>query len=545
MDKKQWKEGILASWNQRQEAFYSDSEIEIEPLYDFDDLSPNAKEDIGYPGVFPYTRGIYPTMYRGRLWTMRQYSGYSTPEETNRRFKYLLAQGQTGLSVAFDLPTQIGYDSDHIMSSGEVGKVGVSINTLEDMDRLFEGIDLSQISVSMTINATAILLLAFLIALAKRRNIDPKRLRGTIQNDILKEYIARGTYRFPPRPSLRIITDIFAYAKDQLPHFNTISISGYHIREAGATAVEEVAFTLANGIAYVEAALEADLKVDEFAPRLSFFFASYNHFFEEIAKFRAARRMWAKIMKHRFHATNPKAMMLRFHTQTAGSALTATEPENNVIRVTLQALAAVLGGTQSLHTNSQDEALCLPTEHSAKVALRTQQIIAYESGVADTVDPLGGCPYVERLTDQIEEKAQELLQEIEQMGGAIRAIEAGFIQQKIRKSAYRKQMKIESKQQLVVGQNAFVDTSSPLRMETFKIDQKRTKQRVEEIRNYKKNRKKDVSPVLQAVREAAENKNKNLLPPIISAIEEGATLGEIVDVMAAVFGEYRDTHISF
>lgn len=543
MDYESWYQQVYLPFRQkgkeRKEKFETDSSIPLKPLY-----TPPHLEDypeLGFPGTFPFTRGVYPTMYRGRFWTMRQYAGFSTPEETNKRFRYLIEQGQTGLSIAFDLPTQIGYDSDHPLAQGEVGKVGVAINTVEDMAELLEGIDLSKVSISMTINATAMILLAMLVILAKRQGVDPKILRGTIQNDILKEYIARGTYRFPPTPSLRLIGDTFAYCGEHLPKFNPISISGYHIREAGATAVEEVAFTLANGIEYVKTGIQAGLDVNQFGARLSFFFASHNHFFEEIAKFRAARRLWAKIMKHKFGATSEKAMMLRFHTQTGGSTLTADEPDNNVIRVTLQALAAVLGGTQSLHTNGKDEALSLPTEESALLALRTQQIIAYESGVADVVDPLGGCPLVEELTDEIERRANLLLQEIEERGGALKAIEQGYIQRKIRRSAYQKQLALERGETIVVGWNAFRSKERRRPVKIFQISEEQIQKRLEKIKQYKKNRDlAKVQKALKNLKEAAQGK-ENLFPFVIEALEAKATLGEISEALAEVFGEYSDT----
>ncbi|MFH1861286.1 MAG: methylmalonyl-CoA mutase family protein, partial [bacterium] len=456
-----WEERTLKKYLQRSPEraaeFSTDSDIPVKRLLcPESDVRENYLEKLGFPGEYPFTRGVYPTMYRGRFWTMRQYAGFGSAEESNRRYHYLLEQGQTGLSVAFDLPTQIGYDSDHPLAEGEVGKVGVAICSLPDLEVLFRGIDLAKVSTSMTINATAAILLAMYVAIAKQQGADLARLNGTIQNDILKEYIARGTYIYPPRPSMRLITDLFAWCKENLPAWNTISISGYHIREAGSTAVQEVAFTLANGIAYVEAAQAAGLQVDEFAPRLAFFFNAHNNLLEEVAKFRAARRIWAKIMRDRFSARDPRSLMLRFHTQTAGSTLTAQQPDNNVVRVTLQALAAVLGGTQSLHTNSRDEALALPTEESVRIALRTQQIIAYESGVADSVDPLAGSYYIEYLTDQIEAQVNDLLQKIEDLGGSVKAIEAGFFQREIALSAYRTQQAIESGEKTTVGVNTFI-----------------------------------------------------------------------------------------
>ncbi|RLC77669.1 MAG: methylmalonyl-CoA mutase, partial [Chloroflexi bacterium] len=457
--KQQWEqttlEKSLTRFPERREQFETLSSIPVERLYTPADVETDYLDDLGFPGQPPFTRGVQPTMYRGRFWTMRQYAGYATAEESNRRYKYLLEQGQTGLSVAFDLPTQIGYDSDHPLAEGEVGKVGVAISSLEDMETLFDGIPLDKVSTSMTINAPAAVLLAMYIAVAKQQGVEPEKLRGTIQNDILKEYVARGTYIFPPRPSMRLITDTFAYCGARLPRWNTISISGYHIREAGSTAVQEVAFTLANGIAYVRAAIDVGLDVDDFAPRLSFFFNAHNNLFEEAAKFRAARRLWASIMQERFGARNPRSWKMRFHTQTAGCTLTAQQPDNNVARVTLQALAAVLGGTQSLHTNSRDEALSLPTEESVQIALRTQQIIAHESGAADTIDPLAGSYFVEHLTDEIERRSREYIEAIDSMGGALAAIEQGYIQQEIQDSAYRYQKEIERRDRIVVGVNRF------------------------------------------------------------------------------------------
>ncbi len=470
---------------------------------------------------------------------MRQYAGYATAEESNRRYKYLLEQGQTGLSVAFDLPTQLGYDSDHPLAEGEVGKVGVAISSLEDMDILFDGIPLDRVSVSMTINAPAAILLAMMVALARKRNIDPKLLRGTIQNDILKEYIARGTYVFPPKPSMRLITDTFEYCAENVPKWNTISISGYHIREAGSTAVQEVAFTLANAITYVQAAVDRGLDVDRFAGRLSFFFNAHNNFLEEIAKFRAARRMWAKIMRERFGARNPRSWQLRFHTQTAGSTLTAQQPENNVIRVTIQALAAVLGGTQSLHTNSMDEALSLPTEKSVQVALRTQQIIAYESGVADTVDPLAGSYVIEHLTDEIERRATEYISRIDRMGGALAAIESGFMQREIQQAAYEAQQAIERGDQIVVGLNKFQEEDEVLSIELLRVDPKVREDQVRRLKALRKRRSQaDVDRALEKIRIAARG-DENLLPLFVEAVGVYATLGEIMGVLREEWGEYR------
>ncbi|MFQ5343019.1 MAG: methylmalonyl-CoA mutase [Anaerolineae bacterium] len=532
-------EPALARSRERQASFETTSGVEVERVYTPLSVSDiDYVEDVGMPAQYPYTRGVYPTMYRGRLWTMRQYAGYATAEDSNQRYKYLLERGQTGLSVAFDLPTQIGYDSDHPLAQAEVGKVGVAIDSLDDMRILFDGIPLDRVSTSMTINATASILLALYIAVAKEQGVDPAKLRGTIQNDILKEYLARGTYIYPPAPSLRLITDIFAYCKDHLPRWNTISISGYHIREAGATAVQEVAFTLADAIAYVEAALEAGLDVDDFAPQLSFFFGSQNNLLEEVAKFRAARRLWAHIMRERFGAQNEKSLMLRFHTQTAGVALTAQQPKNNIVRVAIQALAAVLGGTQSLHTNSYDEALSLPTEESVEIALRTQQIIAYESGVADSVDPLAGSYYVERMTQEIEERAQEYIGKIDELGGALRAIELGYTQREIQDAAYRLQREIESQERIVVGVNEYVDEEEPV-SEILRIDPavvERQIRRLEALRGRRDQAKTD--DALAALADAAAG-DDNVMPHILAAVEAHATLGEIADTMREVFGEYQ------
>jgi methylmalonyl-CoA mutase N-terminal domain/subunit len=491
------------------------------------------------PGEFPYTRGIYPRMYQDRLWTMRQYAGFGTAEESNRRYHYLLSQGITGLSVAFDLPTQMGMDADHPLAAGEVGRVGVAIASLEDMQRLFAGIQLERVTTSMTINSTAAILLALYVLVAQGQGADLRKLSGTIQNDILKEYIARGTYIYPPRPAMRIITDIFAWATAELPEWNTISISGYHIREAGSTAVQEVAFTLANAIAYVEAAVEAGLAVDAFAPRLSFFFNAHNDFLEEIAKFRAARRLYAKLMRDRFGARNPKSMMLRFHAQTAGSTLTAQQPDVNVVRVAIQALAAVLGGTQSLHTNSRDEALGLPTEESALLALRTQQVIAYESGVTKTPDPLGGAYAIEELTDRIEAEARAYIERIDAMGGTLAAIERGWIQAEIQNAAYEYQQRVERGEQIVVGVNKFrIEEHRPL--PAFRIDPEIERQQVERLRQLRASRSASaVQERLDAVEQAAR-RGDNLMPPILAACAALCTVGEISDRLRRVFGEYRD-----
>ncbi len=541
---REWEEKILkpilAKAPERKKRFETHSGIEVKRLYTpTDTKNLDYARDLGFPGAYPFTRGIYPTMYRGRLWTMRQYAGYATAEETNARFKYLLEQGQTGLSVAFDLPTQTGYDADHPMALGEVGRVGVAISSLEDMERLFEGIPLDKVSTSMTINATAPIILAMYVAVAKKQGVDPKLLDGTVQNDILKEYVARGTYIFPPEPSLRLTVDIMEYCSRELPRWNSISISGYHIREAGATAVQELAFTLANGIAYVEAAMKRGLDVDSFAPRISFFFGAHNNLFEEVAKFRAARRLWARIMRERFGAKNPASWMLRFHTQTAGCTLTAQQPLNNIIRVTIQALAAVLGGTQSLHTNSYDEALALPSEEAVRIALRTQQIIAHESGVADVVDPLAGSYYIESLTDQIEEKAEEYIKRIDALGGALKAIESGYIQREIMESAYRYQKEIESRERIIVGVNEYVMEEEKRSLKLLKVDPTvREKQiaRLQEVRRRRDNVR--VQELLSKLEEAARGTD-NLMPIILECVEAYATLGEICDVLRKVFGEYK------
>jgi len=498
------------------------------------------EKDLGDPGEFPYTRGIYPNMYRGRLWTMRQYAGYATAEESNARYKYLLAQGTTGLSVAFDLPTQIGLDSDDPLSLGEVGKVGVAIDSLEDMERLFAGIPLDEVSTSMTINATAAILLSLYLAVARKQGVPFSKVRGTLQNDILKEYIARGTYIYPPAPSLRLVTDTFAYCAREVPNWNTISISGYHIREAGSTAVQEVAFTLADGITYVEAALAAGLGIDDFAPRVSFFFNAHNNLLEEIAKYRAARRLWARIMRDRFNARDPRSLMMRFHTQTAGSSLTAQQPEVNIVRTTIQALAAVLGGTQSLHTNSMDEALALPTETAARIALRTQQVIAYESGVVDIADPLAGSYAIEHLTDEIEEQAQAYLKKIEAMGGMLRAIETGYVQREIQESAYRYQKAVETQEQVVVGVNRFqIEEESPVNV--LRIDPALEQAQVERVRALRARRDAKLSGDALTTLEQAAQTDENLLPHILACVEAYATVGEISNTLRRVWGEYRET----
>ena len=494
-------------------------------------------EKLGFPGEYPYTRGVQPTMYRSRFWTMRQYAGFSTAEESNKRYRYLLGQGQTGLSVAFDLPTQIGYDADQAIAQGEVGKVGVSISSIHDMEQLFDQIPLDKVSTSMTINAPAGVLLAMYIAVAKRQGADVRQLRGTIQNDILKEYVARGTYIFPPAPSMRLITDIFSFCAKEVPYWNTISISGYHIREAGSTAVQEVGFTLANGIAYVEAALKAGLDVDAFAGQLSFFFNAHNNLLEEVAKFRAARRLWAKIMRERFKAQKPSSWQLRFHTQTAGSTLTAQQPENNVVRVTLQALSAILGGTQSLHTNSMDEALWLPTEKSVRVALRTQQIIAYESGVADSVDPLAGSYLIEHLTDEIEKGAGDYIAKIDEMGGALQAIERGYMQNEIQNAAYTAQQEIERKEQIVVGVNQF-QVDEELGLERLKVDPAIELGQRQRLANLRANRDAaKVASLLSQLDNLARG-TSNLIPLFIECVENDITLGEICNTLRGVWGEY-------
>ncbi len=524
---------------ERKEQFTTSSDIELKNCFHPDDVPVNYDADLGEPGAFPFTRGVYGTMYRGRLWTMRQYAGFATAEESNRRYKYLLEHGTTGLSVAFDLPTQIGYDSDHPLAQGEVGRVGVPIDSLADMEVLFDGIPLDKVSTSMTINATASILLALYIAVGKKHGVPPDKLNGTIQNDVLKEYIARGTYIYPPRASLRIITDIFAYCAQEVPNWNTISISGYHIREAGSTAVQEVAFTLADGIAYVQAALDAGLLVDEFAPRLAFFFNSHNNFLEEVAKFRAARRLWARVMRDRFSAKDPKSMMLRFHTQTAGSTLTAQQPEVNVIRTTIQALAAVLGGTQSLHTNAMDEALSLPTEDAARIALRTQQVVAYESGVADTADPLAGSYVIEHLTNEIERRAAEYIQKIDEMGGMLAAIEMGYVQREIERAAYEYQKAVEAQEEIVVGVNRF-QIKEETSIATLKIDPAFEQAQVERVRKVRAERNASVAVAALDDVEQAARSGENLMPRIVAAVEAHATLGEIADRMRTVFGEYTD-----
>ncbi|NPA90845.1 MAG: methylmalonyl-CoA mutase family protein [Chloroflexi bacterium] len=542
----QWEEEVLQPalrrFPERQERFETSSGIEVPRFLTEADVEIDYLRDLGFPGAYPFTRGVQPTMYRGRFWTMRQYAGYATAEESNRRYKYLLAQGQTGLSVAFDLPTQLGLDADDPLAEGEVGKVGVSISSLKDMEILLDGIPLDKVSISMTINAPAAVLLAMVIAVAKKQGVSPQKLRGTIQNDILKEYVARGTYVFPPEPSMRLTVDVFRYCADHVPKWNTISVSGYHIREAGATAAQELAFTLANGMEYVRRAMDAGLDVNVFARQISFFFNAHNNFLEEIAKFRAARRMWARIMRERFRATDPRALRLRFHTQTAGSTLTAQQVQNNIVRVTLQALAAVLGGTQSLHTNAMDEALALPTEESAKLALRTQQIIAYESGVADTVDPLAGSYYIEYLTNRLEEEAQRYIEKIDALGGALRAIEMGWMQQQIQDAAYAAQRAIEEGRQVIVGVNKFVEEETYKPENILVVDpsvQERQIQRLRELRASRDAAK--VAAVLARLEEAARDPQAPLMPLFIEAVEAYATLGEIFGVLRRVFGEYQPT----
>ncbi len=532
------EEKTLVRFPEQKERFTTNSGMTAERLYTPANVTLDYLTDLGFPGEYPFTRGVQPTMYRGRFWTMRQYAGFGTAEESNARYKYLLSNGTMGLSVAFDLPTQIGYDSDSPLAEGEVGKVGVAIDSLADMEILFDGIPLEKVSTSMTINAPASVLLAMYIAVAEKQGVPSTKLSGTIQNDILKEYAARGTYIYPPGPSMRLITDIFAYCAEQVPNWNTISISGYHIREAGSTAAQEVGFTLANGTAYVKAALAAGLNVDTFAPQLSFFFNAHNDFFEEVAKFRAARRLWAKIMKEEFGARNPKSWMLRFHTQTGGSTLTAQQPMNNIVRVALQAFAAVCGGTQSLHTNSMDEALALPTEESVRVALRTQQIIAYESGAAETVDPLAGSYYVENLTNEIEQAARAYIDKIADMGGSTRAIETGYMQREIQESAYQYQRQVETGKRVIVGLNKFqVEEAPPQNL--LRVDMSVQESQVTKIAAVKA--KRDQAAVDRALADlkAAAEGTANLMPPILAAVKAYATLQEICDVMRGTFGEYH------
>ncbi|MDR1603869.1 MAG: methylmalonyl-CoA mutase family protein [Gracilibacteraceae bacterium] len=544
-NKQKWIETTLAKALERgkeRKEFKSTSGFPLDRLATPEDVRGDYESTLGYPGQYPFTRGVQPTMYRGRLWTMRQYAGFATAEESNQRYKYLLSQGQTGLSIAFDLPTQIGYDSDDPVATGEIGRVGVAIDSMKDMEILFDGIPMDKVSTSMTINAPAVVLLAFYIAAAEKQGVSPDKLNGTTQNDILKEYAARGTYIFPPAPSMRLVTNLFGYCSVNTPKWNTISISGYHMREAGCTAAQEIAFTLADGIAYVEAALSAGMDVDAFAGRLAFFFASHNNLLEEVAKFRAARRLWAKIMKERFHAKNERSMMLRFHTQTAGCTLTAQQPDNNIVRVAVQSLAAVMGGTQSLHTNSKDEALALPTEESVRIALRTQQIIGYESGVADSIDPLAGSYYVESLTDTLQAKAEEYIARIDDLGGATKAVETGFIQREITESAYEYQKTVETKEQIVVGQNEFIVEKVPVG-KLLKIDPATAEYQIKKLTDVRRNRNQElVQEKLAALRAAAET-DANLMPYILDCARLYATEGEICNELRAVFGEYRATEV--
>lgn len=536
-------EKTISRFPERKNKFVTVSDTEVKRLYTIEDTEDiRYNESIGFPGDYPYTRGVQPTMYRGRLWTMRQYAGFGNAKESNERYKFLLQKGQTGLSIAFDLPTQMGYDSDDPISEGEVGKVGVAIDSLADMEVLFDGIPLDKVSTSMTINAPAAVLLAMYVAVAEKQGVSPDKLRGTIQNDILKEYIARGTYIFPPKPSMRLITDIFAYCSREVPQWNTISISGYHIREAGSTAAQEVAFTLADGVAYVKAAIESGMNVDNFAPRLSFFFNAHNDLLEEVAKFRAARFLWAKIMKEQFGAADPRSMMLRFHTQTAGCTLTAQQPDNNVVRVTIQTLAAVLGGTQSLHTNSRDEALALPTEDSVQIALRTQQIVAHESGVTSTIDPLAGSYYVEALTKGLVNEAGAMIDKIEKMGGMVSAIEKGYAQQQIQNSAYDYQRSIETNDRIVVGVNEFkvVEKNKPVLLRVDPIIGENQKAGLTKLKSKRDNAA--VQSHLEAIRFAAQG-DDHLMPLIVEAVKEYATLGEICGILREEFGEYQESVI--
>jgi len=536
--KKETYEPTRERFPERRKQFETTSNIAFDPVFIPAHPDPDYEEKLGFPGEYPFTRGVQPTMYRGRFWTMRQYAGFSTAVESNRRYKFLLEQGQTGLSVAFDLPTQIGYDADDPMALGEVGKVGVSIPSLRDMQILLDGIPLDKVSISMTINAPAAILLAMVIAVGKQQGVPMNKLRGTIQNDILKEYIARGTYIFPPKPSMRLITDVFDFCSREVPRWNTISVSGYHIREAGSTAVQEIAFTLADGITYVQAAVDAGLDIDKFADQISFFFNAHNNFLEEIAKFRAARRMWANIMRHRFGAKDPKSWRLRFHTQTAGSTLTAQQPENNVVRVALQALAAVLGGTQSLHTNGRDEALALPTEEAAQIALRTQQIIAYESGVADTIDPLAGAYTIEYLTDELEKQALAYIKTIDEMGGMLTAVESGYIQREIQESAYQFQRALEQKEEIVVGVNKFTQEET-INMQMMKLDpavETGQREHLAQLRAERNNTK--VAELRTQLAQAAQS-DQNLMPFFIACVENEVTLGEICHTLRDVWGEYQ------
>ena len=541
-NKQEWQKNTLEPLKkqrgERRERFETQSGLEIDTLYtpEEDRDGSNYNEKLGYPGEYPFTRGVQPNMYRGRIWTMRQYAGFASPEESNRRYRYLLEEGQTGLSVAFDLPTQTGYDSDHPLALGEVGRAGVPISSLRDMEVLFEGVPLDKVSTSMTINATASILLCLYVAVAKKQGLDPTTLNGTLQNDILKEYIARGTYIYPPEPSLRLVTDVFRYCMENVPRWNTISISGYHMSEAGATAVQELAFTFANAIAYVHAALDSGLDVDSFASRLSFFFVAQSNLFEEAAKFRAARRMWAKLMRERFSAESPRSWMLRFHTQTAGATLTAQQPDNNVIRTTLQALSAILGGTQSLHVNSRDEALALPTEESVQLSLRTQQILAHESGVTETVDPLAGSYYVESLTDRLEEAALRYIEEIDRLGGAVAALEQGYQMREIHESAFKHQREVEEEDRIVVGVNRYHAPTPPIR-KLQSIDPEETRKQVERVKRVRNERDNaNVEATLGRLREVASGTD-NTVPSILECVEAYATVGEIADVFREVFGD--------
>ena len=544
--KEEWQENILGPsvkrYPEREEKFETESGIEQEVVYSPEDLQASGfdyQRDLGFPGEFPYTRGVQPSMYRGRVWTMRQYSGFGTARESNRRFHYLLEQGQTGLSIAFDLPTQIGYDSDHPMARGEVGKVGVPICSIRDMETLLDGIPLDKVSTSMTINSTASILLCLYIAVAKKQGVGPEKLNGTLQNDILKEYIARGTYAYPPKPSMRLVVDVFKYCAENIPTWNTISISGYHMREAGATASQELAFTFANAIAYVQAAVDAGLDIDDFAGRLSFFFVSQNNLLEEVAKFRAARRMWAKIVQQRFKAKNPRSWMLRFHTQTAGVTLTAQQTDNNLIRCAIQALAAILGGTQSLHVNSRDEALALPSEESVQLSLRTQQVLAHESGVADVVDPLGGSYYVENLTSRLEEEAFKYIEKIDDMGGAIAALETGFQSREIHEAAYKLQREIESEKRVVVGVNRYATEQPPV-PGLLKVDPELTRQQIEQLQQLRRDRDAGaVNKSLTRLKEVAQS-DENTVPAILECVESYCTLGEICNVFRDIFGEQTE-----
>jgi methylmalonyl-CoA mutase N-terminal domain/subunit len=542
--KQEWKEKVwqpaTERSGERQARFETSSEIEVEPIYTPEDVSnQDYDRDLGFPGSFPYTRGVQPTMYRGRIWTMRQYSGFASAEETNRRYHYLLEQGQTGLSMAFDLPTQTGYDSDHPIAYSEVGRVGVPISHLEDMETVFEGINLAEVSTSMTINATASLLLAYYIAMAKKQGVDPKELRGTVQNDILKEYIARGTHIYPAAPSMRLVTDLFAYCASETPNWNTISISGYHMREAGCTAAQEVGFTLANAMAYVRAAVNAGLSVDDFAPQLTFFFVAQSNLMEEVAKFRAARRLWARLMKERFNSQNPRSQMMRFHAQTAGVTLTAQQPDNNVVRSSIQALAAILGGTQSLHVNSKDEALALPTEEAVTLSLRTQQVLAFECGLTDTVDPLAGSYYIEKLTDDLERAALHYIAEVDELGGAVPAIDQGYQQREIGDAAYKFQLEIEDGERTVVGVNAYQNSEEPA-IDILRIDPAERQRQIARLQRVRSTRNGSRVAATLANLEMVARSNDNTMPAILECVEAYCTTGEICDVFRSVFGVQQD-----